>query len=87
MFALLGSPIRIKILSLLSERPYCVNHISKSLNISQPLASQHLKLLKENGFVVCERDAQKIRYKISSEEVKKFLNKLISETKNLEVIR
>jgi DNA-binding transcriptional ArsR family regulator len=69
------------------ERPYCVNHISKTLNISQPLASQHLKSLKENGFVVCERDAQRIRYKISSEEFKKFLNKLISEIKNLEVIK
>ncbi|KAF2957088.1 metalloregulator ArsR/SmtB family transcription factor [Marinitoga sp. 38H-ov] len=87
IFSLLSSPIRIRILNILIETPVCVNHISKKLNISQPLASQHLKVLKENGFVVCEREAQKIRYKISSENLKNYLKNLFTETKNIEVIQ
>lgn len=50
-FRVLGDSTRLKILGLLSVRDACVCELVDLLPISQPAVSQHLRRLKQVGFV------------------------------------
>jgi ArsR family transcriptional regulator len=47
----LSDPNRVRILNLLLQRELCVCEIMKILDINQPNASNHLNILKLNGFI------------------------------------
>jgi DNA-binding transcriptional ArsR family regulator len=53
-FDVLGDPVRRRILELLADREHAsgevVAVIQRELGLSQPNVSQHLKVLRENGF-------------------------------------
>ncbi len=53
-FDVLGDPVRRRILELLAEGEHAsgaiVDVIQEEFGISQPAVSQHLKVLRENGF-------------------------------------
>ncbi|MEM4176431.1 MAG: metalloregulator ArsR/SmtB family transcription factor [Nitrososphaeria archaeon] len=51
VFRALGDVLRLKILALLRDGELCVCEIISRLNVSQPLVSRHLKILKECGIV------------------------------------
>ncbi len=68
---------RFFILQLLRERELCVCEIEECLNLSQNLASHHLKVLKENSLIGFRREGTKIIYFLNEENVKK-LNSLFS---------
>ncbi|MTB49898.1 helix-turn-helix transcriptional regulator [Lewinella sp. W8] len=56
-------PIRLSIIGLLAEEgPRTVKHIHESLDIQQPVASHHLRIMKDKGIVDVERDGQNSRY-------------------------
>jgi DNA-binding transcriptional ArsR family regulator len=56
-------PIRLSIIGLLAEEgPQTVKHIHESLDIQQPVASHHLRIMKDKGIVDVERDGQNSRY-------------------------
>lgn len=44
----LGDPIRIEIIDILSYGARCVCHLLESFSITQPTLSYHLKLLEKN---------------------------------------
>lgn len=50
-FRVLGDATRLRILSLLSVRDACVCELVDLLPVSQPAVSQHLRRLKQAGFV------------------------------------
>lgn len=50
-FRALGDDTRLRILSLLSVRDACVCELVALLPVSQPAVSQHLRKLKQAGFV------------------------------------
>lgn len=50
-FRVLGDATRLRILGLLSVRDACVCELVDLLPISQPAVSQHLRRLKQVGFV------------------------------------
>lgn len=52
---LLGDESRLNILFALEDEPCSVSHIMEKTGLSQPLASFHLKVLREAGLVVTER--------------------------------
>ncbi len=65
MFKILGVESRIKIIELLKSRgPLGVNSIAQELGITPPAVSQHLKVLKQAGFVSSERKGYYIPYSI-----------------------
>lgn len=53
-FDVLGDPVRRRILELLARGEHrsgeIVREITREFGISQPAVSQHLKVLRENGF-------------------------------------
>ncbi|WP_231895147.1 ArsR/SmtB family transcription factor, partial [Gordonia sp. 852002-10350_SCH5691597] len=53
----LASPMRIAIVLALQEDARCVHELVGSLGVSQPLVSQHLRVLKDAGvFLQREHD-------------------------------
>ena len=64
-FKVLSDESRLQVLELLAGRPLSVNEITDVLDIPQSLLSHHLRILRDVGFVKCERDGQRKVYKIS----------------------
>ena len=56
---------RILILYTLAEESRNVTEITNDLNITQPTASRHLKILRERGLVSTERNGTTITYHLT----------------------
>ncbi|WP_420579700.1 ArsR/SmtB family transcription factor [Reichenbachiella sp.] len=66
----IGHPVRLKILSLLSEnQQMSVNEISERCEVEQSLISHHLTNMKLKGVLQSERDGKSIFYSIKLMEV------------------
>ncbi|WP_291314155.1 ArsR/SmtB family transcription factor [Corynebacterium sp. UBA2622] len=65
----LDSPLRLRILLLLSSGEHVVHQLVTKLDKSQPLISQHLRVLKRAGLVTCSRRGREVRYSIARPEV------------------
>jgi ArsR family transcriptional regulator len=76
--AALSDPTRIFILYALSERPLNVTELTKELGIPQPTTSRHLKVLRERGLVVTERQGTVITYYLADVRVTQALDLLRS---------
>lgn len=68
-FKVLGHPVRVRLLEDLMKRECCVGEIQKCLSVSQPNASQHLKILKEAGIIESRREHNRICYRIADKRV------------------
>ncbi|NPA31562.1 MAG: winged helix-turn-helix transcriptional regulator [Chloroflexi bacterium] len=67
---------RIAILYLLSEGPKNVNTLARTLGISQPTVSRHLKILRERGLVRAQRRKQAVYYTLNDRRVIQALDLL-----------
>ena len=67
LFKALGDESRLRILAALAKQRYCVCDLAKSLGISQPTLSHHLKILRETGVVIGEKDGQWIYCSLNGE--------------------
>ena len=72
----LADPNRILLLYALAERPHNVGDLAAQLQLPQPTISRHLKILRERGMVIAERDGQSIVYMVADERVIQALNLL-----------
>ena len=63
---------RLKILCTLKKGERCVCDIWQDLNISQNLASHHLKVLKEAGLIDSRKEGLNVHYSINKKAVNKF---------------
>jgi len=80
IFKALSNNVRLEILSLLAERPFCVNALVNRLNMSQPAVSQHLRILENAGLVKGSKMGYWVHYSLVPEnfaECRSFLEKLI----------
>ena len=66
-FKVLGDKTRLRILSLLLGRELCVCDLTEVLEISQPGVSQHMRRLRQVGFVHERRGGQWIYYSLNME--------------------
>ena len=66
LFSALDSPLRLRILILLADRGHFVHELVGKLEKSQPLISQHLRVLKSAGLVRSERSGHEVIYSLSS---------------------
>ncbi len=64
-FKVLGDKTRLRILSLLQGRELCVCDLTEVLEISQPGVSQHMRRLRQIGFVHERRGGQWIYYSLN----------------------
>jgi DNA-binding transcriptional ArsR family regulator len=64
IYEALVDPTRRRILDLLREQPRMVGQLVDLLEISQPLMSKHLRVLREVGLVQVRQDAQRRWYEL-----------------------
>ncbi|WP_224400732.1 ArsR/SmtB family transcription factor [Corynebacterium poyangense] len=69
----LNSPLRTQIILMLSQEPLYVHQIVKALDQSQPLVSQHLRVLKEAGIVAPTRHGKQVVYHLIRTDIPDFL--------------
>ena len=72
----LADPKRILILYTLREKPRNVNELVDALNLSQPMVSRHLKVLRERGMVTTNRIGATVEYSLSDERLIQALDLL-----------
>ncbi|HEX8236594.1 MAG TPA: metalloregulator ArsR/SmtB family transcription factor [Abditibacteriaceae bacterium] len=69
----LGHPARIAIIRLLKERKTCIcGEIVEVLPLAQSTVSQHLKVLKEAGWIQGEVDGPRVCYCLDPDTFKRF---------------
>ena len=68
-FGALASPVRAAIVHLLTDKPYTVSELGAALGASQPLVSQHLRVLRETGLVQTERRGRSTSYSLTDDHV------------------
>jgi DNA-binding transcriptional ArsR family regulator len=72
----LADPNRIMILYELSAGPKNVTELCNALNMAQPMASRHLKILRERGMVTSERRGTVIIYTLADVRLTQALDLL-----------
>ena len=77
----IGSPPRYRIVEALFSGPKTVGELAEKTKQSQPLVSQHLRVLKEAGLVQDERRGQKVLYTFNAEHTIQLLKHLSEELK------
>lgn len=65
----LAAPVRIAIVLQLRESERCVHELVDALEVSQPLISQHLRVLKAAGVVYGERHGREVVYRLVDEHL------------------
>jgi ArsR family transcriptional regulator, zinc-responsive transcriptional repressor len=78
----LASPVRLATVAELCDGPRCVHEIQTALatagqEVSQPLLSQHLKVLREAGLVTTTRRGTEITYELADTHVGHIVNDTI----------
>jgi DNA-binding transcriptional ArsR family regulator len=72
-----GHPIRLKLLCLIDEEDDpCVTDLWRCLEQPQPVISQHLAILKENGIVSAEVQKTKRVYTIIDPFIKDIVSRI-----------
>ncbi len=79
----LANPHRLAIVLELGRGPRCVHELVDALGISQPLASQHLRVLKAIHLVRPERRGREIAYSLGDEHVSHIVHDAIVHAKEM----
>jgi DNA-binding transcriptional ArsR family regulator len=69
LFAVLSTPIRLKIISTLCDGEKSVSQLLEAIDTTQPNMSQHLATLYRAGVLGRRREGTQIRYRLQSERV------------------
>lgn len=67
--AVLGDPTRQAIFELLARRPSSVGELAERLPITRQAVSQHLRVLKDGGYVVATAQGTRRIYRINPDSV------------------
>jgi len=71
-----ADPNRVLILYALADGPLCVNDLAQLLDIPQPTASRHLRILRDRGLVSNERQGTSVYYAIADHRLIEALDLL-----------
>jgi ArsR family transcriptional regulator, zinc-responsive transcriptional repressor len=76
----LAAPVRLAILVELRESPRCVHELVDTLEVSQPLVSQHLRVLRAARLVAAARRGREVEYSLADEHVAHIVDDAIRHT-------
>ncbi len=76
VFKALADSIRLRMLGLLSSREMCVCEVMVSLDLTQPTASHHLRILENVGLVKDRKEGKWVFYSIANPELFEGMRKL-----------
>ncbi|HEY5853620.1 MAG TPA: metalloregulator ArsR/SmtB family transcription factor [Aldersonia sp.] len=69
----LAAPVRIAIVLELLESARCVHELVEALRVTQPLISQHLRVLKAAGVVRGERSGREVLYELVDDHLARIV--------------
>ncbi len=75
----LGNPSRLRIFWLLCHCEECVINIAAATEMSSPAVSHHLKLLKDAGLIVANRNGKEMYYRAADTDMVLKLHHTIEE--------
>ncbi len=73
----LGHPVRLSIICKLYDEKQNVSQLCNCLDVSQPVISQHLAVMRSFGLVEGKRNGARITYKIKNPFVKDIVRLII----------
>jgi len=76
VFKALADSIRLRILGLLSSREMCVCEVMVALDLTQPTASHHLRILENVGLVNDRKEGKWVFYSIANPKLIRGMRKL-----------
>nr|MDK2851239.1 ArsR family transcriptional regulator, arsenate/arsenite/antimonite-responsive transcriptional [Candidatus Cloacimonadota bacterium] len=85
LFRILGEPMRLAILDMLSCGELCACDILERLTISQSTLSHHMRVLQQAGIVMARKDATWVYYTINPKivpDLHNILDDIILPKKN-----
>jgi DNA-binding transcriptional ArsR family regulator len=68
LFSLMGSPMRLRILSALCDQERSVSQLLERIGTTQPNLSQHLNVLYQSGIVAKRKEGTQVYYRVQSEK-------------------
>ncbi len=81
----LANPLRLAIVVELDHGPRCVHELVESLQASQPLVSQHLRVLRQASLVASERQGREIVYSLTDEHVAHIVGDAINHAEEAQL--
>ena len=69
VFGALSSPVRAAIVHRLTDGEQTVGNLVDALGLSQPLVSQHLRVLRSSRLLTTERRGREVAYSLADEHV------------------
>ena len=63
----ISEPNRILLIYAVAEKPQNVNNLAEVVGISQSAASRHLKVLRDRGIILAERDGAQVIYSLADD--------------------
>ena len=81
IFSALAHPLRLAIAHHLVERPHSVSELHSCLGISQPLASHHLRILREAHVVEGQQQGRATIYSLKDHHISHIVTDVHAHTK------
>jgi ArsR family transcriptional regulator, zinc-responsive transcriptional repressor len=81
LLKVLSAPARLAIVAELSEQPRFVHELVERLGMSQPLVSQHLRVLRGAGLVGVERHGKGATYSLADQHVAHIVADAVQHSK------
>lgn len=70
MLKAIADETRLEIVKLLVKRSYCVGALARRLELTEAAVSQHLKILREAGFVSGEKHGYFVHYDVNRDALR-----------------
>lgn len=68
-FGALADPTRARVVHLLLAEERCTEDLARTVGVSEPAVSQHLRLLRRLGLVASRRRGRYVYYRLDDEHV------------------
>lgn len=81
LFKVLSAASRLRILCVLAAGPSTVTALAGAAELSQPLVSQHLRLLRGNNLVSVTRSGKEALYALADDHVAHMVADAIAHTR------
>jgi len=78
IFKALSDQNRLRILKMLQIKPLCVCEITEILQLAASTVSQHLSLLKKEGFILEDRNGKWVNYLINQRPADQRISAILS---------
>ena len=78
LFKALSDSNRLRILKMLQIRPLCVCEITYILQLAASTVSKHLSILKEEGFIIEEKEGKWVNYSVNPRPVDQRVVSILS---------